>query len=97
MPTFIANNYLVKDGKVVSPGREIEITEEQAARLGDKVKDAPSSSSNTEGDDGSNKHTETSLKKLSAEEQKDLVADLEGDLEELTNEEKRIAYILDKQ
>ncbi|MCP3027694.1 hypothetical protein [Halobacillus sp. A5] len=40
MPTYKANDYLVKDGKVVSPGQEIEITEEQAAKLGDKVKDA---------------------------------------------------------
>ncbi|GGF22963.1 hypothetical protein GCM10010954_22230 [Halobacillus andaensis] len=45
MPTFIANDYLVKDGKVVSPGHEIEITEEQAAKLEDKVKDGPVPSS----------------------------------------------------
>ncbi|MFG6147561.1 hypothetical protein [Halobacillus sp. B23F22_1] len=47
MPTFIANDYLVKDGKVVSPGHEIEITEEQAAKLEDKVKAAPAATPTT--------------------------------------------------
>ncbi|MFC7319270.1 hypothetical protein [Halobacillus campisalis] len=53
MPTFIANDYLVKDGKVVSPGHEIEITEEQATKLEDKVKDASHSFYTTKEEDGS--------------------------------------------
>ncbi|MED4399778.1 hypothetical protein [Metabacillus fastidiosus] len=42
-------------------------------------------------------YTEASLKKLSADEQKALVETLNGNLEELTNEEKRIAFILENQ
>ncbi|WP_431803420.1 hypothetical protein [Halobacillus andaensis] len=53
MPTYIANDYLVKDGEVVSPGHEIEITEEQAARLEDKVKAAPVTSSTKNGNHSS--------------------------------------------
>ncbi|MCP3032885.1 hypothetical protein LF817_16285 [Halobacillus sp. A1] len=53
MPTFIANDYLVKDGKVVSPGHEIEITEEQATRLEDKVKTASNPFYTTNKEEGS--------------------------------------------
>ncbi|WP_159462134.1 hypothetical protein [Halobacillus sp. Marseille-P3879] len=53
MPIYIANDYLVKDGKVVSPGHEIEITEEQAERLEDKVKTAPVTSSTRDGNHSS--------------------------------------------
>ncbi|GGF36145.1 hypothetical protein GCM10010954_38910 [Halobacillus andaensis] len=52
MPTFIANDYLVKDGKVVSPGHEIEISEEQAVKLEDKVKASPIPSPTTKREDG---------------------------------------------
>ncbi|MCP3027675.1 hypothetical protein [Halobacillus sp. A5] len=51
MPTFIAKDYLVKDGKVVSPGQEIELNEEQAAGLEDKVKPAPVPESTTKNED----------------------------------------------
>jgi hypothetical protein len=37
MPNFKANAYLVHNGKVVQTGDDLELTEEQAERLGDKV------------------------------------------------------------
>lgn len=37
MPKYTANAYLVHHGKVVQTGNELELTEEQAERLGDKV------------------------------------------------------------
>lgn len=37
MPKYIANGYLVHKGKVVQTGGEIELTKDQADRLGDKV------------------------------------------------------------
>lgn len=37
MPKYIANAYLVHKGKVVQTGNEVELTKEQADRLGDKV------------------------------------------------------------
>ncbi len=40
MPKFIANAYLLHKGKVVQTGQELELTKEQAERLGDKVKPA---------------------------------------------------------
>ena len=94
MPTYIAKKYLVQNGKVVQTGGEIELTEEQAKKLGEKVTAAkPKKAEN----DGADLQTEASLKKLGAEEQKVIVEKLGGDLEELTNEEKRIAFILENQ
>lgn len=37
MPKYIANGYLLHKGKVVQTGNEVELTKEQAERLGDKV------------------------------------------------------------
>jgi len=37
MPKYTANAYLVHKGAVVQTGKSIELTEEQAKRLGDKV------------------------------------------------------------
>lgn len=37
MPKFIANGYLLHKGAVVQTGQEVELTKEQAERLGDKV------------------------------------------------------------
>lgn len=37
MPKYIANSYLLHQGKVVQTGTEIELTKEQAERLGEKV------------------------------------------------------------
>jgi len=38
MPKYQTNAYLLHEGKVVPKNREIDLTEEQAKRLGDKVK-----------------------------------------------------------
>lgn len=43
------------------------------------------------------KHTAASLKKLNADEQKAIIAELEGDLESVNNEDERIALILQLQ
>jgi hypothetical protein len=98
MPTYEASAYLTKGGKVIAPGEEVELTAEQAARLGDKLKNAPGKESG-EGENGSGdeKYTEAALKKLSADEQKVIVEQAGGDLDEITNEEKRIAFILENQ
>lgn len=37
MPKYIANGYLVHHGKIVQTGSEVDLTDEQAHRLGDKV------------------------------------------------------------
>lgn len=37
MPNFKANDYLLHNGSPVEPEKEIELTAEQAERLGDKV------------------------------------------------------------
>lgn len=37
MPKYTANAYLVHNGVIVQTGGEVELTEEQAERLGDKV------------------------------------------------------------
>ncbi|MFB1100907.1 hypothetical protein [Terribacillus sp. JSM ZJ617] len=96
MPTYEANAYLVKGGKTIEPGQEVELTEEQAIRLGDKLKNAPGKESD-KGGNGEEKFTEASLKKLGSEAQKAIVEQAGGNLEEITNEEKRIAFILENQ
>jgi len=97
MPEFEANAYLTKGGKTYVPGDKIELTAEQAARLGNKLKDAPGLEKEKEQGEDEKGYTEASLKKLSADEQKAIVEQAGGDLEELTNEEKRIAFILENQ
>lgn len=37
MPKYIAKSYLVHNGSIVQTGQEVELTEEQAERLEDKV------------------------------------------------------------
>ncbi|MFC7063800.1 hypothetical protein [Halobacillus seohaensis] len=99
MPKYIADAYLLKEGKVVQPGNEIELTEQQAKKLRNKLKAGTVLKSNEEKEreDGTEEHTDASLKKLSADEQKELVSELEGNLDELTNEEKRIQFIIENQ
>ncbi|MUK89151.1 hypothetical protein GMD78_12285 [Ornithinibacillus sp. L9] len=101
MPKYIAKAYLVKNGKVIQTDNEVELTEEEAKRLGDKVEAVDPKENDGEGAAGNGKgedmYTEASIKKLSADEQKAIVEQLEGDLSELTNEEKRINFILENQ
>lgn len=47
--------------------------------------------------DESEEHTESSLKKLNAEQQKELIAELGGNVEETNNEDDRIELILQLQ
>lgn len=37
MPKYVAKSYLLHEGKIVRDGEEVELTSEQAERLGDKV------------------------------------------------------------
>lgn len=37
MPKYIANEYLLHNGKIVQTGEDVELEAEQAKRLGDKV------------------------------------------------------------
>lgn len=55
----------------------------------------PDDSESASGDE--DKHTKSSIKKLSADEQRALIEELEGDPEETNNEEERIALILELQ
>jgi hypothetical protein len=96
MPKYVANAYLTKDGKTIEPGQEVELTAEQAARLGDKLKNGPGKDGGESGG-GDGKYTEASLKKLGTEGQKAIVEQAGGNLGEITNEEKRIAFILENQ
>lgn len=41
MPKYIANAYLVHEGKIVQTGGELELEAKQAKMLGDKVTPAP--------------------------------------------------------
>lgn len=94
MPKYTANAYLVHNGNIVQTGQEIELVEVQAKKLGDKVTLVEETETNTAPGE---KYTEAILKKLSADEQKEIVEELGGDLSEITNEEKRINFILEKQ
>ena len=85
MPNYLSNAYLSKGGRVFKPGERIELTEAQAERLGEKVK---ADENPTEG-----KHDEKSFRKLGAEDQKEIVEQLGGDLEEYSNEDKRWEYV----
>lgn len=96
MPKYIANAYLVQKGKVIQTGNKIELTEDQAKRLKDKVSIVDGQETDS-GEGVAEEYTEASLKQLNAEEQKAIVEELEGDLDELTNEEKRVAFILENQ
>lgn len=91
MPLYIANAYLSHKGEIVKPGEELELTEGQAKFLKEKVTAVEVEETADEG------HTEESLKSMNADEQKEIVESLGGDLNELTNADKRIAYILENQ
>lgn len=94
MPKFTANSYLSHKGELVKPGVVIELTEEQAERLGDKVANSPEEVTAPVNDA---QYTEAQFRELTADEQKGIVEGLEGDLNELTNEDKRWAYVSEKQ
>ncbi|MCK1982226.1 MULTISPECIES: DUF7210 family protein [Peribacillus] len=37
MPKYIANEYLLHNGKIIQTGDDVELTKDQADHLGDKV------------------------------------------------------------
>ena len=94
MPTYKANAYLSHKNQIVQPGQLLELTEEQAKNLGDKVVD---SNEEVTDDTGDVTYSETQFRDLPAEEQKEVVESLGGDLNELTNEDKRWGYVSDNQ
>lgn len=53
MPKYIANGYLVHKGVIVATGKELELTDAQAKKLGDKVTlvDEPKKKVETKKDD----------------------------------------------
>lgn len=99
----------IGDGRFFHAGHPVEVDDKD--KLLSKFKDLTSSSDDgNESDDKeesdeekeeeeepSDKHTESSLKKLNAEEQKDLIEELGGDVEETSNQEDRISLILQLQ
>lgn len=88
MPKFKSNVILANKGRIAFPGDEVTLTEEQAENLGAKV-----SRMSEEGEVlAKQTHDETSFKALSAKEQKAIVQELGGDLEEHTNADARWAY-----
>lgn len=94
MPNFKALSTLTKEGKVYPINSIIELTKEQGERLvkqnkaeateeGEVVKDAV--------------YSEEQFRALTADQQKELVAEHEGDLAELTNADKRWEFFATKQ
>lgn len=66
MPKFTANDYLMHNGSIVEPDKEVELTAEQAERLGDKV-----TAVEAEKEEGLADKTVPELKKLAEELQID--------------------------
>lgn len=91
MPKYTSKAVLTKDGKVFGHGETIELTEAQAERLGDKVGpyEEPTAEDFVQGAD----FDEAAFRKLSAADQKKVVEERGGDLEEATNEDARWAYV----
>lgn len=91
MPKFTSKAVLTKGGAVYGHGKTIDLTEEQAKRLGDKVGpyEAPTTEDFIKGDD----YDEVSFRKLSADDQKKVVAERGGNLEEITNADARWAFV----
>lgn len=93
MPKFKANAYLSTPKGVVPTGQTLELTKEQAERLGDKVTPLEEAAEYVQGQPLS----EEEFRALPAEEQKAVVTDLNGDLNEYTNADKRWAFVSDNQ
>ena len=86
--TYTANAHLKKDNKVVKPNEQITLTTVEAQRLSKKglIKESVNS-----------KVSETEFRELSADDQKKLVEEKGGNLNDLTNEDKRAKYFMDNQ
>lgn len=93
MPLYTALETLVKEGKVVKVGSEVELTEKQGERLGDKVEKVEVKDEFIPGA----VYEETEFRGLSAEDQKKKVEELGGDLKEITNADARWDFVFEKQ
>jgi SepF-like predicted cell division protein (DUF552 family) len=75
-------------GRIFYANEPVEVPEEEIDQLLETYKDLE------EVEEEETKHTKTSLKKLGAEGQKDVINDFGGNVEETNNEDERIALIL---
>lgn len=78
-------------GRFFHANEPVEVTEEEIDQLLETYEDLE------EVEEEATKHTKTSLKKLGAEGQKDLIIELGGEVEGTNNEDERIALILQLQ
>jgi GH24 family phage-related lysozyme (muramidase) len=78
-------------GRFFYANEPMEVPEEEVDQLLETYEDLE------EVEEEETKHTKTSLKKLGAEGQKDLIIEMGGDLEGTNNEDDRIALILELQ
>lgn len=85
-------------GRFFYSGEPVEVKDEEKAELLSKYADLEDVTTDEKvSKDNHDLHTEASLKKLNAEQQKVIIADMEGDLESVSNEEERISLILELQ
>lgn len=92
---FTSHAVLTKGGKLFGHGDIIELTDEEAKRLGDKVGEyeEPTKEDFIEG----GAHDEVSFRKLPAEDQKAVVEGFGGDLSEITNADARWEFVASQQ
>lgn len=93
MPKYNAEETLTKEGKVFSVGSVIELTEEQAKALGDKVSEHEEVTEFVQGES----YDEETFRALPATEQKKSVEFYGGDLKEITNADSRWAFVQENQ
>lgn len=87
-------------GRFFYAGEPVEVKDGEKAELLSKyadLEDVTSDEKASKDNKTSDLHTEASLKKLNAEQQKAIIADMDGDLESVSNEEERISLILELQ
>ncbi|WP_404407724.1 hypothetical protein [Jeotgalibacillus malaysiensis] len=91
----------VGKGRFFYAGIPVEVTVDEEKELLKKHSalektepETDTGSGQNQNEDDADKHTEASLKKLSADEQKALIEEFEGDVESTKNAEERIALIL---
>lgn len=97
MPKFTANAYLSHGAKIVRIGEQLELTKEQAERLGQKVSPFDAEEVLERKLNTGEPFTKEEFQALSADVQKEHVVDLGGDLNEYTNAEKRWEFVSDNQ
>ncbi|OLN21857.1 hypothetical protein BTO30_12625 [Domibacillus antri] len=88
----------VGGGRFFYANEPVEVTSEEAAELIETYEDLEEVETVQEEENSQDVlHTKTSLKKLNADQQKDVITSLGGDPEATGNEEERIALILSLQ